>query len=171
MGAGPSGAGTRTECVRAAGADEVVVEAVEAAVRFSQLLDVESAASDAALRALSPLARDDAGLLLGGAADDVAPPYTEDELRDLAEKAQLRVAQVVSLYAVFATLDANDDGEVSAAEVREAMMRTSAVPIDDEALSGWVSDADADGGGSVDFFEFVRFSAQASSVPAAPGLG
>ena len=66
-------------------------------------------------------------------------------------------------YALFASLDANDDGDVGLDELRDMLLRTSVAPIDDEAeerLEAWMAEADTDGGGSLSFVEFVRVSAR-----------
>ena len=58
------------------------------------------------------------------------------------------------------SLDVDDDGEVQLAEVRNVLMRASVTPIDDSALQAWMADADEDGGGALDFGEFVRVSSK-----------
>ena len=147
------------EALSQAGATEVVIEPVEAAVRFSNLLGVESEQTDAKLRALPSL---DEFLLL----PEDALPFTQDEIEVLAQEAQTSTSEVIELYRVFRTLDANDDGEVGLDEIRDVLMRTSSTPIDDEALRGWMTVADADGGGKLSFDEFLRVykSQEASAV-------
>ena len=142
------------EALLEAGATEVVVEAVEAAVRFSELLGVETDATDSLLRAL-PAER---------SAGSVAP-YTDDQMTGLASECGLSVTEVRKLYDVFSTLDADDDGEVGLSELRDMLMRMSITPIDDEALSMWMADADEDGGGTLSFEEYVRISAKSTSLP------
>ena len=137
------------EALAQAGATEVVIEPVEAAVRFSNLLGVESEQTDAKLRALPSL---DEFLLL----PEDALPFSQDELEVLAQEARTSTSQVIELYRVFRSLDANDDGEVGLDEIRDVLMRTSSTPIDDEALRGWMTVADADGGGKLSFDEFLR---------------
>ena len=44
-------------------------------------------------------------------------------------------------------------------------MRMSTTPIDDVALSAWMAEADADGGGTLSFSEYVRISAKTPGLP------
>ena len=70
-------------------------------------------------------------------------------------------------YALFASLDANDDGDVGLDELRDMLLRTSVAPIDDEAeerLEAWMAEADADGSNTIDFFEYVRMDARLSAT-------
>jgi len=92
-----------------AGATEIVVEAVEAAVRFAELLDVCDATARKLLRTL-PESSATAELYRAERAVDL----TDFELDALATECGLTVSQVLKLYDVFITLDANDDGEVHA---------------------------------------------------------
>jgi len=156
-------AASETQALREAGADEVVLEPVEAAVRLSALLGDGAQLSEQQLRSLPALA---AGGTLGDPSGRQAerpagaPPVPQAQLDALAAESGLSVAQVVALWDVFATLDVDDDGEVQLAEVRNVLMRASVTPIDDSALQAWMADADEDGGGALDFGEFVRVSSK-----------
>lgn len=146
----------------AAGATEIVVEAVEGAVRFSSLLGVETEATDKKLRTISAAGGGlDFGSYSGSAASRA---YTEGELSSLAMTCSLSMGQVVNLYDVYQTLDVDDDGEVELEEIRGFMMRMSNTPVDDDALATWLKEADADGDGTVSFTEFVRVSGKANQL-------
>jgi len=131
------------ETLLEAGATEVVVEAVEATVRFASLLGV--GVDTAAL-----LRREEAKVL----------PYSKDKLETLAAECGLTYAQVCRLYDGFATLKANDEGEVELSAIRDMLRRVSMTPIDDEALNAWMVEADSDGNSSLSFEEYVRLDAR-----------
>ena len=150
---------SEAEALLQAGASEVIVEAVEAAVRISALLQVDAplrpSASESRLRSL------DRSLL-----PPPGPPYTMDERSALADTAGISITEVDELYKVFVTLDTDDDGDATLEEVRDVLMRTSVAPIDDDALVEWLRGADADGDGGISFPEFVQVAAGAQSLPA-----
>lgn len=56
------------------------------------------------------------------------------------------------------------DGEVEVGEIAEYFARLSGAPIDDTALASWVEAADADGGGTVDFEEYVKISCKPDAL-------
>lgn len=158
--------------LKEAGATAVVVETSESAVRFAELLGVQDGAKgsriEQRLRGLpssltsSPEARAEQ--------DGWDAPYSRAELDDLAEQVGATLDEVLELYDAFASLDANDDAEVPTAELRELLIRTSEMPLDDETLDSWrradlcVVGADGEemcdfGNGpseSAGFYEFVR---------------
>jgi Ca2+-binding EF-hand superfamily protein/voltage-gated potassium channel Kch len=173
-----------------AGATEVVVEAVEAAVRFAQLLGGTAKAESFDSR-LS-LERRKRTLLLpekkayfrsdkksGGESPNDAktpsysrskigravsneklPPYPREQLEALALECGTTLTQICRLYAGFATLNMNDDGEVELDAIRNMLQRVSVTPIDDQALEAWMAEADEDGNSSLSFFEYVRVDAE-----------
>ena len=111
-----------------AGATEVVIEAVESVVRFAALLGTRVEAVDSLLRLpLATMSSGDGGSSRRTAAGD-APgsklPYPEEELESLAAECGITSSQIGRLYAGFAMLEPNDDGEVDFAALRGVLMRT-----------------------------------------------
>ena len=131
-----------------AGATEVMVEAVESAVRLASLLDTCVDAAGTLLRA--PLASADA-------AAERALPYPEGELDDLAAECGISRAQVGRLYDGFAMLEPNGEGEVELRAMRDTLARVGVGPsADDELDAWWVAQAGRDGSNTLSFFEYVR---------------
>lgn len=143
-----------------AGATQVVVENLEAAVQMSGLLGVDRDAREM----LRQCPADNEGVDFAWPAGQPMP-FSEGEIRDIASECGISISQVVALFEVYTSMDENDDGEVELAEIRDMLMRMSGAPIDDEALESWMAEADADGSGTLDFAEYVRISSKASSMP------
>ena len=139
------------ESLLQAGATEVVVESVEAAVRFATLLGAPAEAADKLLRApltAESLLGDSAtaaidgnfglrqayGGLFGEAAAAAPPPYVAEQFGDLANECGTTVEAVRQLYGGFAALEANDDGEVELFAIRPMLVRTNDGPLDDATL-------------------------------------
>jgi len=159
------------EPLLAAGATDVVVEAVESVVRLASLLGAGAETADTLLRA--PLST--TGGLGGGGGrwggSSSRLPYPEEELESLAEECGITRTQIGALYDGWALLEANDDGEVELGAVR-AMLEGSAAdlltPIEDDTLDDelerWMADADGDGSNTLSFFEYVRVDARLSAT-------
>ena len=139
-----------------AGATEVIVEAVESVVRIASLLGSCSTVADTLLRVpMVPLP---------------APqlPYPPEQLESLAAECGITRTQITRLYDGFSMLDANDDGEVSLAEIRKMLTRVGAAPVKDEELKVWMAKADGDGSNTLSFFEYVRVDTQLSAAVKQP---
>ena len=155
-----------------AGATEVVVEAVESAVRVASLLGaagrpkapspwpIATTAAAAAIEGGGELR----GVVVSSAAPAAAmPPFPRDQLESLATECGISLTQLRELYDGFETLEANADGEVELDAIRDMLMRVSLTQIDDEALRAWMVEADSDGNSSISFFEYVRVDTRLSA--------
>ena len=151
-----------------AGATAVVVETSESAVRFAKLLGLQDGAQDGGM---AQRLRGLPTSLTSSAGERWKPPYSKAELDDLAEEVGATLEVVLELYEGFASLEANDDGEVATSELRELLIRTSEAPMDDEALEAWrkqdlcvvgvdgeeiCSFGDGPPKATANFFDFVR---------------
>ena len=179
------------ETLLQAGATDVVVEAVESVVRFASLLGSRKGAAESLLRTPAEGAAAEPGSGSGGnggggggagggggggaatsAASSAAakPPFAEEELEALAAECGITRAQIDSLYAAFALLESNEEGEVGLEAIRGMLMRVGVGPaVEDDALGKWMAEADRDGSNSLSFFEYVRVETQASANTGAGG--
>jgi len=150
------------ESLLQAGATEVVVEALESAVRFASLLGAEVAATDSLLRVpLNPAG--DGVASVGAAQQSGLPPYPKEELESLAADCGITLTQVCSLYDGFSLLEPNAEGEVELGAIRN-MLASVGVPIEDDKLTAWMAEADRDGSNALSFFEYVRVDTQLSAT-------
>ena len=146
--------------LKEAGAEEVIVETAESAARFAAFLGVEEGgglgwAPRSGMPSSTP-----SGLTAASGEGGWEDEYSADELLDLADEVEMELEQVIKLYEVFHSLDnLNDDKEVTRGEqLRDLLVRTSEVPMDDAALEEWWAGAE-EAEEAVDFFGFVRLSA------------
>jgi len=159
-----------------AGATEVVVEAVEATLRVASLLGSATQSTNTQLRApfTTPATAGARGEQpesgARGVADAALPPFPRTQLEALAVECGITLAQVCELYDGFAALQANSDGEVELSSLRTVLAAMGGVPIDEEALSAWMAEADADGNACLSFFEYVRVDTRLSE-PGSTGAG
>lgn len=170
------------ESLLQAGATEVVVESVEAAVRFATLLGAPAEAADSLLRtpltaesllgglpvATAAIGPEASGLRqayggLFGEEPDAPPPYLAEQFGDLANECDTTVEAVRALYSGFFALEANDDGEVELEDVRTVML-VRGMTVDDAELQAWVAESRLS---RLSFFDYVRLDARLASKRAA----
>jgi len=154
----------------------VVVEAVEATLRVASLLGSATQSTNTQLRApfTTPATAGARGEQpesgARGVADAALPPFPRTQLEALAVECGITLAQVCELYDGFAALQANSDGEVELSSLRTVLAAMGGAPIDEEALSAWMAEADADGNACLSFFEYVRVDTRLSE-PGSTGAG
>ena len=86
-----------------------------------------------------------------------------DALDALAAECKLTRTQVCELYAGFALLEKNAEGEVALGAMQDLLARVGqGAMVNDRALEAWMAEADRDGSNTLSFFEYVRMDARLS---------
>ena len=164
---------TRARCkaestaLYAAGASEVLTETTEVAAELTAFA-LQAPETAVALRnALQRRQRQAVQSLQGGISiEEVKKAMEDGGWEQLLEQSGASAAEVLSLYEVYSSLDADGSGDVSLAEVQQKLMQTQTrlcvgdqgdqcAMVNDTALDTWLLAADADCDGTVSFAEFV----------------
>ena len=144
-----------------AGANEVVTETTETAAELAAFALQAPETAIALRNALQRRQRQESSEGISGGVAEVRKGMADGVWEKLLERSGASEAEVLSLYDVYSSLDADGSGDVSLSEVQQKMMQTrvcvgdQCVMVNDEAMNDWLLAADADGDGTVNFAEFV----------------
>lgn len=139
----------------------MVTETTETAAELAAFALQAPETAIALRNALQRRQRQESSEGISGGVAEVRKGMADGVWEKLLERSGASEAEVLSLYDVYSSLDADGSGDVSLSEVQQKMMQTrvcvgdQCVMVNDEAMNDWLLAADADGDGTVNFAEFV----------------
>lgn len=139
-----------------AGATEIFCDNTEAVLRCGDILGLISSENQKELlrkKLLKPMSQN------AGADKNIFPGYSKEDVTFLAEEVNASFEDIVELYRTFDSFDRIDGGDVAVAEVKDFVLRNSAIgPVDAAELMDRLAIIDEDGEGKITFEEFVEIN-------------